>query len=271
METSDFKRDAYKTLNPKVFKAAQKALLGKSKTVNLASSVMGCGVAASRLLHDFQGYMLGFQMNDVMRSKATDDLGELLQHSTAVAKICRAKVPGAGKKVKSKNTMTWLLTEISRVTGDMLATLNDVAATAKTVPMTPEEKATAEARIAKSAEKAKAKPPKEPKKDAAGNSIPPKPKTAPTFEKVQAGALDEAKLGQQATHLLGTILEFVASAYKDAEGHPETLRRFMQHRIDQLTPNYPKGFFDPPPPKPGPVKKVKKEGAATPAPTAAPA
>jgi hypothetical protein len=229
VDTRQFKRDAYKVLDAKAAKEGIKSTIRKARGANLVHSVMGVREAAGRLMVDFNPFILGFQLNDQMRLRARDAVGDLLLHAVNVAKLTKGKVPPAQRKIKPKSTATMLLTEIDRVSAELLSTLFLV--------QTPEK-------VEEVAKKVKVKLPD-------GSAAEKMVKSS----KVVPPALDVAKLANLATHLLSSVYEFTWAVYQ----RPAV--EFMAAKVEQMVPKYPKGFFALPPKKV--TSNLPKKGAVT--------
>lgn len=256
METKDFKRNSVKTMNPKLIKAGLKDIAAIRVEANLTHEVLATRSAVGHLMRDLQDYIVpGVQLRDAHRTAAKENLGEVLQHAVTVAKILKAKVPSAQKKIKPKHTPTHLLIEIDRVANQMLDTVVAVLASAKYVPMTKEEKEKASlaygARLARAKEKFDADTSKD-----KGEFKAPK---EPAYVVATTEDLNLDMLKTQVEHLIANIYEF---AYTTAVTDPAVeskgvIAEIYEARIKKLTPSFPEHFFDAPPKKPAPPREKK--------------
>lgn len=249
MRSNEFKRDVAKTLDPRAEKEGFKALTKRANDVKLAYSILGTREAVGRLMHDYQGFILGLQLNPTMKTKGLDSLGDVLHHAVNTSRLLKAKVPASQKKIKPKNTHTFLLTEIDRTSAEMLAVAFDTLSRVKVVPMTDEEITKAKAKLAKQQANA-------PKK--AGKTDQLKPKAEHKFVKLVAHSLDVDKLKGTVQALLNAAYEFTWAVYN------VPVAKVMERQIEKLKPEYPAGFFDPPQKKAAPAKapKAAQEAAA---------
>lgn len=252
METREFKRSSYLTLTPKTTKAGVAGSIRKRKDINVVGEVLALRSASGKLMRDLEPFISpGVQLNDILRGKAKENLGELLQHSVTLAKLLKVKTPASAKKIKAR-TQTLLLMEIDRTCGEIFDTYVSAVRGAKVVPMTEEEKAAALAKYNEAEAKRKAKWEQAPAttKNAEGQDVPKgeyKPGKAPDFTKIEAAAINEAALKGQLEHLLRLAYEFNWAMF-DAP-----VADTMAARIDRIKGNYPAGFFTPPPKKAPPA------------------
>jgi hypothetical protein len=220
-----------KLLNPAGAKAGIKSMLSRGKSVNILQTVIGVRKAAGDLLTNFRQYTLGFPMNDAERQGGITVLGELFQHAVASAKLLGVKVPPAQRRIKPKNTPTYLLIDIDRLANEMLTAIFAVM----------------QAKITGT-------------KDVVGKDKDGKPVTR-QVSVYTIPELNAEKIGADLSNLLHTAYEFVWAVYE----YPAA--NIFQNRIQTLTSAYPKGFFDAPAKQPGkgPVKKAaKKDGIVEP-------
>jgi hypothetical protein len=148
-----------------------------------------------------------------MKTQGLVDLGMVLHHATILARLLKVKVPSSARKVKPKNTPTYLLTEMGSATTDVinavLAALQPADVSKKTV-------------VGKNKE------------------------GTPTKKEVTVYTptdLDTEKVGEALTRLLGSIYEFHWALYQ------APVADLMDAHIKRLLPGFPKGFFDAPPKK----------------------
>jgi hypothetical protein len=201
--------------------------------------------AAMGILHQgFRPYILGFQLNDDMKNQGAVDLGMVLHHATILARLLKVKVPSSARKVKPKNTPTYLLTEMGSATTD---TINAVLAAIQ--PASIE------------------------KKEVVGKNKEGTP-TKKEVTVITPSDLDTEKVSEPLSRLLSSLYEFHWALYQ------APVADLMEAHIKRLVPGFPKGFFDPPAKKASnlPVKakaakpaKVAKIAAAKPAKVKAPA
>jgi hypothetical protein len=239
MDTKDFKRNSYKLLSPKTAKEGFRAVARKRRDVNVASSILNIAAATNT----FQGAVAehihpGVQLNDKLRGAAKHALGPCLQHAVALAKVLKVKVPSSHRKIKSKNTVTGGIMDITRLGGDLLYTYVAAVNSARVVPLTAEEIAALPA----------------PKPVAEGK----KAKVAKT-DKIVVDPVNVEVLKVQLSAYLAAVYEF---SWLMLHG---PVADVMGAHIAQITPNHPKGFFDAPPKKEMPkglVPRKKKDAAA---------
>lgn len=231
MNTNEFRRNVHKTLDARPIKEAFKATSRKRRNLQIASEILGVKVAADQVCHTLNGFVLGFQLNEQMRSKAVEPLGEALHHAVALTKLLKVKAPAASRKIKPKSTITMLLTEMGRISGDMLGILYATHTPAQIEILTETRKTK------------------------------PKDGTAPVEKQVQVQkftptALDEKVLAQAVEAFLAVVYEFSWAVYEKPAAD------LMAAHIKKLEPKFPKDFFAPPPKKPAPAGLKKAQAKA---------
>lgn len=260
MEAKDFKRNSFKTLNPKAYKEGFRVVLKKRRDLNLATSVLATRSAVGHLMRDLQPFIVpGVQLNDTLRGKAKEALGTVLQHASNTAKLLKVKVPSSNRKIKPKHSPTLLLLECERIASEMLDTVLASVQSGKVVPLNDEEKVQAQKRYEAAQAKAKAKTEATKTEAKAG--------TGPATTKIVADPVNMEMLATQVAALLATAYEF---SWTPAVNAP--VAEVMEAHIKRISPQYPAEFFAQPPKKaapPGLVPPKKKKAAEAPA--AAPA
>lgn len=126
MDTAAFKRNAFKTLDPKRVKEGVRASLRKKATVNLASSIAFAQEDASKLICELRPYVQGLVgITDEMRNKSRVTMGDLLRHTVNVAKILKVKVPSSQRKMKEIGTISAVLFDVERLSGELYEVYTD--------------------------------------------------------------------------------------------------------------------------------------------------
>lgn len=253
METKDFKRNMYKMLNAKPVKEGMRVTLRKSRSVNLYHSIFGVATESGQLLAAFRPYILGFQINDVVKKNGYAATGALLQHAVAAAKLLKLKVPPSARKIKPKNSPTFLLTEVNRLSTELLVEYFSVHTPLSTlvIPTAAKERVLG----------------------AAGNPIQTgtNEKGKPVYQtkditknvtQYTAKEINQEKIGTVITNLLNVLYEFVWAMYHGP------VADLMEAHIMAIKGSYPPGFFDAPPKKPAPAnlpgKKAPEGGKTSP-------
>lgn len=215
MSVGEFRRATMKTLDVKPVKEAVKATLRQRQRLQLETSIIGTKVAVDDLLHVYNGFLLGFQLNDTMKSKGLECVGNILHHSINITRVMKTKAPPSSRKIKSKSTITMLLTEMQRISGDMLALIYSTYKPAKVEVVEVTRKTR------------------------------PKDGSEPQERKVQVQRftmpeIDLVRMVSMNTALLNSVYEFCWLVYNRPAGD------VMASHIRQLAPQFPKGFFDAP-------------------------
>lgn len=219
MKTNEFKRVVNKTLSAKTEKEAFRSILRKQRGVNLLYSALGLSVAVGKLEHSLQGYVLGHQLTPDMKAGSRHAFGGVAHHGVAVAKLVKAKVPSSQRKIKPRNTPTFLLTQISHLSTQVLAQIFATAADARSHKLTPGELAQAKA---------------------SGVKVRPTQITVP--------ALNVERIGSDTSELLNALCELSWALYH------EPISVVMGSHAEELKSQYPVGYFAPPAPKTGQKK-----------------
>jgi hypothetical protein len=256
METKEFKRSTYLTLTPKTAKEGLRLLVQKRKNVNVTHQIMATQVAIGRLTTDLIPMVSpGIQLKAEIVEQTKKNLGNVLHHAVLVAKLLKVKVPASKKAIKAR-TPTLLLMEIERYGAGLFETFFNSINSGKFVPMTDEERVSAEAKF-KAAETKRGE-------KAASDKVEFKPRNTPAYQKIVTDPVNEELLKSQVEHLLRSVYEFTWAVTHGP------VADIMEAHITSLKPNYADGFFTPPPKKPVPAglkppqKKKAAEETATP-------
>lgn len=106
MDTSLYRRNVFKTLSIKPAKEGVKYAARNTARINMLHGAVGLATEAMELLEAVQNYVLIGRMTQDEREAAFDEMGDCGYYLIVLAKAVKAKVPGAGKKLKLVGTRT---------------------------------------------------------------------------------------------------------------------------------------------------------------------
>lgn len=154
MDVSTYKKAAFATFDPKIVKAGIRGLASNKQSVILAAAILGLKNETGQLMQAVSKFVLGEQIKPDLRFAAAVELGDILRYAVIGAKTLKVKVPGSGKKIKPKGTMTESILKLDALSTSLLAHVDlafdgkGLGAPAVTVQLSAEELAATQARAA---------------------------------------------------------------------------------------------------------------------------
>lgn len=154
MDVSNYRKAALATFDPKIVKAGLRGVASNKQGVILAAAILGLKNETGQLMQAVSKFVLGEQIKPELRDAAANELGDILRYAVIGAKAIKVKVPGSGKKIKPKQTMTESILRLDALTTNLLAHLDHafdgsgLGAPSVTVQLSADELAAAQAKAA---------------------------------------------------------------------------------------------------------------------------
>lgn len=104
MDTSLYRKNVFKTLSVKPAKAGLRYTARNTARTNLLHASVGMATEVGELMEVMTNYLLLGRASDEEKVNSQEEMGDFAYYMAVAAKMVKAKIPGAGKKLKLEGT-----------------------------------------------------------------------------------------------------------------------------------------------------------------------
>ena len=128
MNTAEYKRLAFSTLDVKLTKIGLRTLARKTPISNTVNAIIGLNTSVGDLIQVMTPFLLGAQLKKLpeFQHQVKQNLGDILYCLVILSRYTKAKVPSNSKKVRLKSsTISASLMKVDNIANIMLQSVQD--------------------------------------------------------------------------------------------------------------------------------------------------